>query len=54
MKEAGCEDPKYGIVDNAGDYNSALALAADGGVSSSLCAFHLQPRHPNFQDLRLA
>ncbi|KAL3527164.1 hypothetical protein ACH5RR_011820 [Cinchona calisaya] len=50
--ETRCEDPKYGIVDNAGDYNSAVAYHLDGG--SSLYSFRLQPRHPNLHDLRLA
>ncbi|XP_027073264.1 agamous-like MADS-box protein TM6 [Coffea arabica] len=52
LEARSCEDPKYGIVDNARDYNSALALA-DGGLSN-LYALRLQSSHPNLQDLRLA
>lgn len=54
--EAKCEDPKYGIVENAGGgggYNSTVALV--DGVASNLYAFTLQPRHPNLHHgLRLA
>lgn len=45
MKEAKCEDPKYGIVENA--YNNSSTVALVDGVASNLYAFSLQPRHPN-------
>ncbi|KAA8531940.1 hypothetical protein F0562_006343 [Nyssa sinensis] len=59
--EANGEDPhhEYGLVDNEGDYDSAVAFA--NGVSN-LYAFRLHPSHPNLHhgdgfgqhDLRLA
>lgn len=57
--EAKCEDQKYGVVENDGHYNSAVAFA--NGVHN-LYAFRLQPLHPNLQseggfgsrDLRLS
>uniref|UniRef100_M0ZVL5 TDR6 protein n=1 Tax=Solanum tuberosum TaxID=4113 RepID=M0ZVL5_SOLTU len=45
--EAKCEDPKYGVVENEGHYNSAVAFA--NGVHN-LYAFRLQPLHPNLQN----
>lgn len=46
-KEAKCEDPKYGVVENEGHYHSAVAFA--NGVHN-LYAFRLQPLHPNLQN----
>lgn len=46
-KEAKCEDQKYGVVENDGHYNSAVAFA--NGVHN-LYAFRLQPLHPNLQN----
>lgn len=45
--EAKCEDQKYGVVENDGHYNSAVAFA--NGVHN-LYAFRLQPLHPNLQN----
>lgn len=46
--EAKCEeDPKYGVVENEGHYNSAVAFA--NGVHN-LYAFRLQALHPNLQN----
>nr|AAF73933.1 MADS box transcription factor TM6 [Petunia x hybrida]AAS46017.1 MADS-box protein TM6 [Petunia x hybrida] len=57
--EAKSEDPTYGVVENEGHFNSAMAFA--NGVHN-LYAFRLQTLHPNLQngggfgsrDLRLA
>nr|XP_016475419.1 PREDICTED: floral homeotic protein DEFICIENS-like [Nicotiana tabacum] len=45
--EAKSEDPKYGVVENEGQYNSAMAFA--NGVHN-LYAFRLQSLHPNLQN----
>nr|AGN54424.1 PFTM6 [Physalis pubescens] len=46
--EAKCEeDSKYGVVENEGQYNSAVAFA--NGVHN-LYAFRLQASHPNLQN----
>ncbi|XP_050226494.1 agamous-like MADS-box protein TM6 [Mercurialis annua] len=41
--EAKCDDPHYGLVDNEGDYESAIALA---NGASNLYAFRLHPPPP--------
>ncbi|XP_019230009.1 PREDICTED: floral homeotic protein DEFICIENS-like [Nicotiana attenuata] len=45
--ETKSEDPKYGVVENEGQYNSAMAFA--NGVHN-LYAFRLQSLHPNLQN----
>ncbi|XP_055802779.1 agamous-like MADS-box protein TM6 [Solanum dulcamara] len=45
--ETKCEEQKYGVVENEGHYNSAVAFA--NGVHN-LYAFRLQPLHPNLQN----
>ncbi|KAL6345293.1 hypothetical protein AAG906_015776 [Vitis piasezkii] len=57
--EAKCDDPHYGLVENDGDYESAVAFA---NGASNLYAFRLHQAHPNLHhdggygshDLRLA
>ena len=59
LKEAKCDDPHYGLVENDGDYESAVAFA---NGASNLYAFRLHQAHPNLHhdggygshDLRLA
>ncbi|KAF8410521.1 hypothetical protein HHK36_003052 [Tetracentron sinense] len=41
------DDPHYGLVDNGGEYESAVGLANGG---SQIFAFHLQPSRPNLHD----
>lgn len=61
FKEAVCEDPQYGIVENEGDYETAVTF--ENGASN-LYAFRLHMGHPSdlhhgggstygFHDLRL-
>ncbi|XP_075091387.1 agamous-like MADS-box protein TM6 [Nicotiana tabacum] len=45
--EAKSEDPKYGVVENEGEYNSAMAFA---NGAHNLYAFRLQSLHPNLQN----
>nr|ABE11601.1 MADS-box transcription factor AP3 [Trochodendron aralioides] len=45
--EARDDDPHYGLVDNGGDYESAVRLANGG---SQIFAFRMQPGRPNLHD----
>ncbi|KAF8410520.1 hypothetical protein HHK36_003051 [Tetracentron sinense] len=47
IKEARDDDPHYGLVDNGGEYESAVGLANGG---SQIFAFRLQPSRPNLHD----
>lgn len=52
--EARCEEPKYGIVENAGGaYAATYGGFVDGNGVSNMYSFALQSRHPEFQNLRL-
>ncbi|KAF8410522.1 hypothetical protein HHK36_003053 [Tetracentron sinense] len=46
-KEARNDDPHYGLVDNGGEYESAVGQANGG---SQFFAFRLQPSRPNLHD----
>lgn len=45
IKDAGNEDPQYGLVDNGGDYGAVIGCS---NGDPHIFALRLRPRQPNF------